>query len=515
MNGAESLIQTLARSGLELCLANPGTSEMHLVAALDRAPTIRPVLVLFEGVATGAADGYARMTDQPAATLLHLGPGLSNGLANLHNARRAGSPLLNLVGDHATYHRGYDTPLTSDIATLARPTSGWVGSAADASSLPALGLEALRASLTNGGQVATLIVPADCAWGESGPALEAAPPPPTAQADPGVINGLARLLQEAGPATAILLGGKVLRERGLDAAAGIAAATGATVLTDTVTTRVERGAGRVAFDRLPYMGRAAYQALAGFGHLITVTTRPPATFFAYQGHPSSLVPEDCRVHCLAEPGQDGVAALEALAAEIGGVARPEPEAYRLPDLPTGRLDADKVGAIVARLLPEGAIVSEEAATSGVGAWLYAKNARPHDWLFLTGGSIGQGLPLATGAGLASPDRQVVSLSGDGGAMYTIQALWTQAREGLDVVNVIFSNRKYAILQIELFRMGFQGLGARTMDLFDLTGPEIDFAALARGMGVPGRRADTAEDFADALQQGIAEPGPCLIEAVIA
>jgi len=228
-----------------------------------------------------------------------------------------------------------------------------------------------------------------------------------------------------------------------------------------------------------------------------------------------LVPEACRVHVLAEPGQDGVAALAAVADEIGGVARPEPEPYRLPDLPSGRLDADKVGAIVARLLPEGAIVSEEAATSGVGAWRYTKTARPHDWLFLTGGSIGQGLPLATGAALACPDRRVICLSGDGGAMYTIQALWTQAREGLDVVNVIFSNRKYAILQIELFRMGFAGLEARTMDLFDLTRPDLDFASLARGMGVPARRADTAEDFADALQRGIAEPGPCLIEAVIA
>jgi acetolactate synthase-1/2/3 large subunit len=515
MNGAQSLIMTLANNGLELCLANPGTSEMHLVAALDQAPNVRPVLVLFEGVATGAADGYARMTDRPAATLLHLGPGLSNGLANLHNARRAGSPLLNIVGDHATYHRPYDTPLTSDIATLAGPISGWVGAATDAGSLPALGLEAFRASLVGGGQVATLIVPADCAWGESGPALTAAPPPAAAQADPNVIVELARLLQGSGPATAILLGQKVLREKGLEAAARIVAVTGATVLADTVTTRVERGAGRVAFDRLPYLGRAAYEALAGFKHLITVTTRPPATFFAYQGHPSSLVPEGCQVHALAEPGQDGMAALAALAAEIGGVARPEPEAFGLPDLPSGRLDADKAGAIVARLLPEGAIISEEATTSGLGAWRYTMTARPHDWLFLTGGSIGQGLPLATGAALACPDRPVVCLSGDGGAMYTIQALWTQAREGLNVVNVIFSNRKYAILQIELFRMGLPGLGARTRDLFDLTRPEIDFTALARGMGVPGRRADTAEDFTAALERGLAEPGPCLIEAIIA
>lgn len=515
MNGAESLIQTLAGGGIEVCLANPGTSEMHIVAALDQNPAVRPVLGLFEGVITGAADGYARMADKPAMTLLHLGPGLANGLANLHNARRARSPVLNIVGDHATYHRRYDTPLTSDIASMAGPVSGWVKEATDADTLPALGLEALEATRHSGGQVATLIVPADTAWSEAEPPLERAPQKAAKKVEAETIADIAGLLHDSGQSTVIVMNGPVLRERGLVAAGAIARATGAGLYTDTFTPRVQRGAGRVAVDRLPYMGKALVGALAGFDHLVIVGTRPPASFFAYPGRPSLVLPEGCQVHRLAGPEEDGTAALEDLAAELAGNVTPELRTLSLPDLPAGKLDADKAGAVIAHFLPEGAVVSDESTTSGVGAWLYTKSARPHDWLSLTGGSIGQGIPLGTGAAIARPQSKVICLQGDGGAMYTISALWTQAREGLDVVNVIFANRKYAILQIELFRMGFKGPGPASTDLFDLSRPDIDFVKLAESMGVQATKAETAEQFAGQFAAAVSRPGPHLIEAVLA
>ncbi|UCG79840.1 MAG: hypothetical protein JSV60_07615, partial [Desulfobacterales bacterium] len=164
MNGAQSLSRTLVNGGVHTSFVNPGTTEIHLVKALADEAGMRTILCLFEGVCTGAADGYARMTDSPAATILHLGPGLANGIANLHNARRANSPVINIVGDHATYHRQYDAPLTSDIMSLARPVSGWLRTSTKAENLAEDGAAAIQASMEPPGQVATLIVPADCAW---------------------------------------------------------------------------------------------------------------------------------------------------------------------------------------------------------------------------------------------------------------------------------------------------------------------------------------------------------------
>jgi len=513
VNGAQALIRTLADCGVDVCFSNPGTSEMHFVAALDAVPRMRGVLCLFEGAATGAADGYGRMASRPAATLLHLGPGLANGLANLHNARRAGSPLLNIVGDHATYHKRFDAPLESDIESLARPVSGWIRRAARSADAGADAADAVAAAMGPPAGVATLILPADVSWSEGG---EPAPPPairrPAAVAGPALEPAAAAL--RSGEPCLILLGGAALRRPGLAAASQIARGTGARLLCETFPARLERGAGLPPVDRLAYLAEFAAPQLAGTRHLILAGARAPVSFFAYPGQPSSLVPDGCQVHTLAGAGDDVTGALAALASLTAPDAAPLAQQPERPALPAGDLTAETAAAVIGALLPDGAIVSDEANTSGL--WLPAATAGapPHDWLTLTGGAIGQGLPVATGAAIACPDRSVLALESDGSAMYTISALWTHAREQLDITTVIFSNRSYAILGMELQRVGAQAAGAAARSLLDLSRPDLDFTALATGMGVPATRARTAEEFAGQLRRALAEPGPHLIEALI-
>ncbi len=513
MIGAEALLRTLAQSGVTTCFANPGTSEMHFVATLDDVPEVRGILCLFEGVATGAADGYGRMTGRPAAALLHLGPGLANGLANLHNARRAGTPVLAVVGDHATYHKRLDAPLESDIDALAGTVSGWVRRTTRPQDLGADAAEAVVASLRPPGQVATLILPADVSWSPGAapaPAVQVRPARP-APAD-GVSAAAAALA--SGEPSLILLGGAGLHRPALQAASRLAAVTRARLLAETFPARHERGAGLPAVPRLAYLAEFASAQLAGVRHLILAGARSPVSFFAYPGQPGSLVPGGGQVHVLAEAGDDVTASLEALADLAAPGARPLPQAASRPAIPDGELTAETAAAVIGALLPEGALVCDEANTSGL--WLpgATEGAPPHDWLTLTGGSIGQGLPLATGAAAACRDRPVLALEADGSALYTVTALWTQAREQLDVTTIIFGNGRYAILGMELDRVGASGSGQAARDLLDLTRPGIGFCDLATGLGVPASRAATAGELAEQLKRALAEPGPHLIEAVI-
>lgn len=513
MNGAEAVVATLRACGVEVYFANPGTSEMHLVAALDKEPAVRAVPCLFEGVATGAADGYGRMTGRPAATLLHLGPGLGNGLANLHNARRAATPLVNLVGDHATHHKPLDAPLESDIDAPAGTVSGWVRRCNDA---PAAGIHAaaaVAAATAPPGQVATLILPADISWSPGASPAPPLPSQPPAPVSDDTVTAVAAALRSGEP-TAILLGGPATRASALRAAARVAA-TGARLLCETFPARLERGAGLPTVERLAYLPEGARAQLHGLRHLVLVGARTPVSFFAYPETPGHLVPRDCHVHPLAGPGDDVVEALTHLAdllphatAATAARARPEP--------PTGGLTGESVATAVGALLPEGAIVVDEANTSGL--WLPAATAGAphHDWLTLTGGAIGQGLPLAVGAAIACPDRPVVCLEADGSAMYTPQALWTMAREGLDVTTVVYANQSYSVLEMEYERLvptpDGRGRGRAGRDLLDLSRPDLDFAGLARGMGVPASRPATAEEFAARLAEALNEPGPHVIEA---
>jgi acetolactate synthase I/II/III large subunit len=513
MNGAQALIRTLVGCGVDVCFSNPGTSEMHFVAALDAVPEMRGVLCLFEGVATGAADGYGRMTGRPAGTLLHLGPGLANGLANLHNARRARTPVLAVVGDHATYHKRFDAPLESDIDALAGSVSGWVRRSARSADVAADAAEGAAAALTPPGGIATLILPADVSWSEGAEPAPARPVRAAAPVPDDVVASVAGTLTSGEPSV-ILLGGTAVRRPGLEAASRIAQATGARLRCETFPARLERGAGIPAIDRLAYLAEFAVAQLAGARHLILAGARAPVSFFAYPGRPSSLVPDGCRVSVLAGEGDDVCGALASLADLVAADTKPLPRDPERPRPPDGDLTGESAAAVVGALLPGGAIVSDEANTSGL--WLPAATAGapPHDWLTLTGGAIGQGLPLATGAAIACPGRRVIALEADGSAMYTISALWTHAREGLDITTIIFNNRSYAILGMELERVGAQSSGGAARSLLDLSRPDLDFVALATGMGVPAGRARTAGEFAAQLRRALAEPGPRLIEAMV-
>jgi acetolactate synthase-1/2/3 large subunit len=513
MLGSESLIQSLVDSGVDVCFMNPGTSEMHFVNALDAVPQMRSVLCLFEGVATGAADGYSRMAGKPAAVLLHLGPGLGNGLANMHNAKRAKSPMVVVVGGHATYHNRFDAPLQSDIEGIARTMSAWVHTSGHQRDIGRDAAEAVAVARSTPGKIATLVLPADVSWSDGGSVAPPREPAPVLGVDKGVIDAAAAILS-GGDKTVLLIGGAAMRERGMLAASRIEKATGATVLA-TGSNRSQRGEGIPVFSRVAYLGEAAVAQMEGTRHMILAGAKSPVTFFAYPGVASDVVPDDCDVTVLADDAQDIEAALEALADQVAQGVEPTVPAASLPPVPSGELTPRSMADAIAVTLPDDAILVEEAVTSGGFLGVALAGAPRHDVLPVMGGAIGGGMPTAIGAAVAAPDRPVISLQADGSAMYTIQSLWTQARENLNVVTVLMNNQSYAILRNELTRVGAgYNPGPRALDMLDISRPTLNFAQLAEGMGVPGVRVTTAEELTDALRVAHAEPGPRLIEVML-
>ncbi len=514
MNGADRLCDTLLAHDVNVCFANPGTSEMHFVAALDRKPQMRCILGLSEGVVAGAADGYARMADKPAATLLHLGPGLGNALANLHNARRAHTPMINVVGDHATYHLHLDAPLTSDIESIARPMSNWVGRIKRPGQVEGQTVAAWQAAMMQPG-ISTLILAADAAWGElpEGQVKKTALPP-RRQADAGDIRRAVEILRGK-RRTAIILTGRALRADMLDVAGRIAHATGARLLSQGSNGRIERGAGRISARRVPYPIDQAIAFLADLEAVILIGATEPVGFFAYPGKPGHLLPQDCEVLELAGIGDDLPHTLHWLADELGAKAAAPLPAYKPLDRPaSGKLTVENINQALAASIPENAIVCDEMITSGRQFFGLTEQAAPHDFLALTGGAIGIGIPLATGAAIACPDRKVIGLQADGSGMYTLQALWTQARENLDVVTVIFANASYAILQGEMRAVGVNDFGTNARRMLTLDEPVLDWTLMARGMGVEAARAETLEDFNSLFDAALRRRGPFLIEARI-
>jgi acetolactate synthase-1/2/3 large subunit len=511
MNGAESLVRTLLAGGVDTCFANPGTSEIHIVAALDKIPDMRCVLGLFEGVVTGAADGYARMKSKPACTLLHLGPGLGNGLANLHNASRAQVPIVNLVGQHPSYHIALDTPLTSDIEGIARPYSKWLRTSKAVSEVGTDTADAITASHTASGQIATLVVPADVAWSEGGSvsALTSLPrePMPAAKS----IEQAASMLRSGLP-SAILLNGNGLYGEGLAVAGRIAAATRARLFAPYPVTRLQRGAGLPIVERVAYVLEQGVEQFKDFRQLVLVGAAPPAAYFAYPDKRSAFIASECQIHTLALPTEDRVGALLALEETLSlkDQGHPTSTAER-PVLPQGAITLGGLASVVGALLPENAIVVDESMTSGRGMMAATKSAPRHDWLGNTGGSIGIAMPLAVGAAVACPERQVLCLTADGSGMYTLQALWSMAREGLKITVVVFANRDYSVLKREFSFLGRGEPGRRALSMFEIGHPDLDWVSLATGMGVPGERVTSLSQFATALGQGFAGDGPSLIE----
>jgi len=514
MNGAERLLETLVDSGVEVCFANPGTSEMQLVSAIGNNDSMRAVLCLFEGVVSGAADGYARMTDKPALTLLHVGSGFSNSMANQHNAKRAHVPLVNIVGDHATYHLQYDAPLTSDVPGHAKLCSEWVGVSESADDLAVCGAKAVQVSMQGWGKVTTLVAPANHAWEESICKSPALPISEMETVSADIVLELANTLSN-GKLTALFLGGRALREDSLAAAGRIAKATGARIICETFPARLQRGSGRVPAERLPYFAEQATEVLSGIEQLILVGATAPVSFFAYPGKDSVLTPDGCEILKLADVHQDSAAALWDVARKIGADV-PADTAHTAPETPppVGVLSPLAIAQSLVQLMPENAVVSDEAATCGLPMFSVTENAPPHEWMTITGGAIGQGLPLSLGAAIACPERKVIALQADGSAMYTVQALWSMARENTDVTVVIMNNRSYAILNIELARVGAGQPTPKTLSMFDLSRPDINWVDISEGMGVPATRATTAEEFHQQFADAMMSRGPRLIEAIV-
>lgn len=517
MNGSDSLIQTLVGAGIDLCFANPGTTEIPLVRAIDENGGMRAVLCLFEGVCTGAADGYARMAEKPGLTLLHLGPGFANGIAYLHDARRARSPIINLIGEHATWHLAADAPLTCDIELLAAPVSAWLHRSKAAEELASDAARAVEAASMKPGRIATLIVPHDYQLGPApGPAtVRASEPPPPAGED--AINQAAEALQRDEPKL-LFLGGYALRERGLQAAARIAAATGCKLMCETFPARWERGAGTPVIERLPYFPEAAGAAIAANKSVVLAGAQSPVSFFGYPGVPSYIISPEQRTIILATPEEDVALALESLAGALGAPAKaPQNTSVQAPARssgPTGRITPETLSAAVAALLPDNAIVMDESNTSMTPFVTLSQSAARHTLMTQPGGAIGLGPPCATGAAIACPDRIVINLQADGSAMYTLQAFWTQAREGLNVKTIICNNRGYRILGVELLRAGVKDIGAQAQNLIELSKPALDWVSLAKGMGVGGVRVETAEELTREFARALAEDGPRLIEALL-
>lgn len=514
MNGAESLVHTLLANGVEVCFTNPGTSEMHFVAALDHIPGMRSILALQEGVATGAADGYYRMAGKPASTLLHLGPGLANGLSNLHNAKKAGSGVVNIIGEHARSHIELDAPLTSDIEGIARPVSHWVHTSTSVETVGEDAARAVQAAMTAPGQIASLILPSDTAWNTGGVAQGAASLPTPAPFAEDQLAHAADALN--GPDTLLLLGGTALTEANLEVAGRIAAKTGCKLLSEWSNARLERGAGRVFIGRVPYPIDAALKVLEPFKRIVLIGARAPIGFFAYPDKPAILTREGAEIITLATAAADLTGALSALCTATEATNTPPAHVVSAaqPERPTGRINLDNLAALIARAIPEDAIVVDESVTSGRAFSPATKAAPKHTWLNNCGGSIGYGMPAAIGAAVACPDRKVMCLTGDGSAMYTVQSLWTMARENLDITVLIFANRSYQILRGELTNVGVQNPGPRAMDMLSLERPTLDWVQMSHAMGVTAVRVRECEALEAALEDGLQSGGPNLIEIVL-
>lgn len=513
MNGAHTLLDSLVKSGIEVCFANPGTSEMHLVTAIGKTDEVRPVLCLFEGVVTGAADGYARMSGKPAITLLHLAPGYANGMANLHNAQKGFTPVVNIVGDHAVWHHQYDAPLTSDVPGHAALQSHWVRVSESSEDLALAGAEAVQAARSGWGKIATLIVPANHAWEAATEAGDRLEPTPSEVVGDDRIDAVATALGN-GKRTAILLGGYAMCDPALTNAGRIAAASGATLLCETFPRRVERGAGRVPLTRIPYFAEQAIAFLSEFEQMVLIGAKRPAGFFAYPGVASLLAPEDCEMFALAGVDEDVVQATAALAARLDAPADC-PRQERIVVTPAdGPLTPAAIGDVVSAHMPENTILSDEGITCGLEMFLRTQGAAPHDLLAITGGSIGQGLPVSLGASIACPGRKVIAFQADGSAMYTVQALWTMAREQTDVTIVLLNNNSYAILNVELERLKAGDPNPKTLSMLDLGRPDISWVEIARGMDVSASRATTVAEFSAQFADAMANTGPRLIEVMV-
>ncbi len=513
MMGAQWMLKSAAAAGIEVCFANPGTTELPFVAAMDRATEIRPLLGLFEGVCSGAADGYYRIRRKPAMTLTHLGPGFANAIANFHNARRARSAIFNVIGEHMSWHVAADPPLASDIESLARPVSAGVWRADTPATLHNATVGALQGLQQRGG-IQTLILPMDL---QEDPVQHSIAAPVAAQAaadyDAAAVATVAADIT-AGRKVLLYLGADALGEAALRRLARLAALPNVELVGETFPAASEHGRGLPAIKRLVALAEKAHPYLLGFERVAVLAAEPPVAFFGARGLPSHLG-DPARMATVCGPGGRVAEALEELLARVRPAAAPASTVQRVSDTDLGEsLTPESASRVVAAHLPANAIVSAEGATLGFPFNALASQAERHTTIVLTGGAIGQGLPSAFGASVAAPDRKVVALQSDGSALFTIQALWSMAREGSDVVVILASNQRYNILINEMSRNGYALTSPPVRDLLNLARPAVDWQALSTSFGVPSNRVESVSALRRAFQAALAERGPRLIEVVL-
>jgi acetolactate synthase-1/2/3 large subunit len=397
--------------------------------------------------------------------------------------------------------------------------SHWVRTSRSSLEVAADGAQAVAATRDGAlGRIATLALPADTAWGPGGEVVRMPSAAALRAPDADAVRAAAKLLASLGRRAVLLVGDAGAGERAAPLAAAIARKTGCRVLAEFYSPRTAGGRGRTRIERLPYAVDAAVDKLEGAECLVLAGSTEPIGFFAYPSKPNQLKPAGCALLTLADARDDVPAALAALADELGAGAPASAATAKAIELDALRhantLDADLIGHALVALLPEQAIVVDEAVTSGRAFGNRFAAAAPHDWLTVMGGAIGFGLPAALGAGLGAPGRPVLALEGDGSAMYTVQALWSIARESLPLVAVIFANRAYRILQGELEGVGATISGPKATHMLTLDQPALDWVSIAKGHGVPGARVQTPDEFVRELQRAFASRGPYLIEALV-
>lgn len=510
MNGSECLVGTLINHGVDLLFTNPGTSEVGLLAEIGTSEQIRAVPVLFEGIAAGAADGYFRMTGCPAATMLHVGPGLANAWSALHNAAKARSGVVNIVGQLSEAHLEYESPLKSDLLALATSVSDVVRYPLSSARV---GIDAhAAADAAKRGKVATLVMANDVGWSDG---AELATPPGAQNTDAhGALDPAAMTALKQGPRTLFLLGGLALDVGAQRDAAAIASATGCSVMIEWANARCERGGDLPSWARIPYPVDEAVRTLAAYDTIVLCGAAEPIAFFNYRNSPSRLAAPSARVIDLHAEGADVRLALgaarRALASDPARPCHPPASRYTYgaPKSP------DPVSAAIAAALPEDAIIVNEAITSASDLFAASAAAPRHTWLDNLGGSIGFALPAAIGAAIGAPGRRVIALCGDGSTMYSLQGLWTMARENLDITVLVFANRAYKILINELVQASDAHLNDRTFSLLQLDNPAIGWAKLSGSLGVDATRVHSFDQLKAALTLALDTQGPRLIEVVI-
>ena len=517
MNGAAAFFKSIVDNGIDTIFACPGTSEMQVVDEVGYS-NLRVVLCLFENSVTGMADGYARMLDKPALGMVHVTCGLTNALANMHNARIANSRMIIFGGGVHVAHE-VNEPVHSMLQRqpyVAQIAAQCVIEARSPDQLAAAATQALKASNDGAGKIVYVYGPNNAVWGESsfqGKLTSSAEQ--RQRVSTATISSIADTLK-AGKKTAFILDNLALREEGLEILGRIAEGAGGRLFREWLPSRIAMGAGRVRTETLPYGGAEGRELLSEFDQIVLVGAKIPVCPFSYENQPWVKIPENCNVHTLATADHDILAALEELATQLDLPEKASNRYNRKPgEPPTGPLSGNSIVQSLSILMPADSIVLDEAMLENVMFPLLMDGAAPFDFMAACpGGAIGAGPPVACGAAIACPNRKVILLEGDFSLMQGNTALWSMAQHNLDICVINYNNEGSASLSTELARVRQGEAQPKSIELLRIRKPTIDYAAMAESMGVPASRAETAEEFHLQLTKAMSTKGPHFIDANI-